>query len=216
VTSPLPFRDRTEAGRLLGVELAARQLPKDLMVLALPRGGVPVGFEVARALAAPLDIVVVRKLGVPRQPELAMGALASGGVRILDEELIRRERVSQEEVEAVAAQEESEILRREQLYRAGRPPLIVRDRAVILVDDGLATGSTMLAAVKCVKSLQPSAVIVAVPVASRQACAHIREEADACVCLTMPKPFVAVGAWYQDFQQTSDAEVRELLEQASC
>ena len=211
----LPFRDRIEAGRLLGAELAARKLPKDSIVLALPRGGVPVGFEVARALAAPLDVVVVRKLGVPWQPELAMGAIASGGVRgivrILDEKLIRQEGISQEDVEKIAAREALEAERREQLYRAGRPALELRDRTVILVDDGLATGSTMLAAVKCVKSLQPTAVVVAVPVASRQACARSREEAAECVCLATPMPFSAVGEWYEDFRQTTDVEVRDLL-----
>lgn len=212
----LPFHDRAEAGRLLGAQLAARPLPPNPIVLALPRGGVPVGFEVARALSAPLDVVVVRKLGVPWQPELAMGAIASGGVRILDYNLIQHEGVSQQQVEAIAAREEHEAQRREQLYRAGRPNLVVRDRPVILVDDGLATGSTMLAAVKCMKSLHPSTVIVAVPVASRQACVLICDEADDCLCLATPSPFIAVGEWYQDFRQTSDREVRELLQQAAC
>jgi len=212
----LPFRDRAEAGRLLGAELASRNLPQDSIVLALPRGGVPVGFEVARALAAPLDVVVVRKLGVPWQPELAMGAIASGGVRILDERLILQEGIPPEEIENVAANEAQEVERRELLYRGDRPPLELRNRPVILVDDGLATGSTMLAAVKCVQSLQPSAVTVAVPVASRQACTLIRNEADDCVCLATPTPFIAVGEWYQDFRQTSDVEVRELLRQAAC
>jgi putative phosphoribosyl transferase len=207
----LPFRDRAEAGRLLGAKLAGRDWPKDSIVLALPRGGVPVAFEVARALALPLDVIVVRKLGVPWQPELAMGAIASGGMRVLDQELIRLERISQEDVEAIAAREKLEAERRERLYRAARPPLELRDRTVILVDDGLATGSTMLAAVRCVKSLQSSSVIVAVPVASRQACAHLRQVADECVCLAVPEPFGAVGEWYEDFQQTSDAEVRDLL-----
>jgi len=145
-----------------------------------------------------------------------MGAIASGGVRVLDEELIRREGISPEDVEAVAAREKQEAERREQLYRAGRPALELRNRTVILVDDGLATGSTMRAAVKCVKSLQPSAVIVAVPVASRQACAYLRHVADECVCLAVPEPFGAVGEWYQDFRQTSDAEVRELLRRPAC
>jgi putative phosphoribosyl transferase len=212
----LPFRDRAEAGRFLGAELASRTLPKDSIVLALPRGGVPVGFEVARALAAPLDVVVVRKLGVPWQPELAMGAIASGGVRILDERLILQEGIPPEEIESVAANEAQEVERRELLYRGDRPPLELRNRLVILVDDGLATGSTMLAAVKCVQSLQPSNVTVAVPVASRQACTLIRNEADDCVCLATPAPFIAVGEWYQDFRQTSDVEVRELLRQAAC
>ena len=201
---------------MLGAELASRNLPQDSIVLALPRGGVPVGFEVARALAAPLDVVVVRKLGVPWQPELAMGAIASGGVRILDERLILQEGIPPEEIENVAANEAQEVERRELLYRGDRPPLELRNRPVILVDDGLATGSTMLAAVKCVQSLQPSAVTVAVPVASRQACTLIRNEADDCVCLATPTPFIAVGEWYQDFRQTSDVEVRELLRQAAC
>jgi len=212
----LLFRDRAEAGRLLGAELASRNLPQDSIVLALPRGGVPVGFEVARALAAPLDVVVVRKLGVPWQPELAMGAIASGGVRILDERLILQEGIPSEEIESVAANEAQEVERRELLYRGDRSPLELRNRPVILVDDGLATGSTMLAAVKCVQSRQPSAVTVAVPVASRQACTLIRNEADDCVCLATPTPFIAVGEWYQDFRQTSDVEVRELLRQAAC
>ena len=201
---------------MLAAELAARPLPKDPIVLALPRGGVPVGFEVARALAAPLDVVVVRKLGVPWQPELAMGAIASGGVRILDEKLIREEGIPPEEIERATVKEAQEVERRERLYRGNRPALALRNRPVILVDDGLATGSTMLAAVKCVKSLQPSAVIIAVPVASRQACVLTRDEADDCVCLATPAPFIAVGEWYQDFHQTSDAEVRELLQQAAC
>ena len=185
-------------------------------MLALPRGGVPVASEVARALGLPLDVIVVRKLGVPWQPELAMGAIAGGGVRVLDEELIRSEGVSPEDVDAIAAREEQEAERREHLYRAGRPALELRNRTVILVDDGLATGSTMQAAVKCAKSLQPSAVIVAVPLASRQACVHLREAADECVCLAVPEPFGSVGEWYQDFRQTSDAEVRDLLSQPAC
>ena len=212
----LPFRDRAEAGRLLGAELASRNLPKDSIVLALPRGGVPVGFEVARALGAPLEVVVVRKLGVPWQPELAMGAIASSGVRFLDEKLIRKMGISQGAVETIAARESQEAERREQLYRGGRPALDLRNRTVILVDDGLATGSTMLAAVKCVPSLEPLALIVAVPVGSKQACAHIRKSANDCVCLATPNPFVAVGEWYEDFGQTSDAEVRDLLARAAC
>lgn len=212
----LPFRDRAEAGRLLGAELATRSLPKGSIVLALPRGGVPVGFEIARALGLPLDVLVVRKLGVPRQPELAMGAIASNGVYILDENLIRKENIPPEEIERVAAHEVQEIERRERLYRGNRPPPDLRNRPVILVDDGLATGATMRAAVKCVNSLQPSAVLVAAPVASRQACALIRHEAVDCVCLATPTPFIAVGEWYQDFHQTTDAEVQELLQQATC
>jgi putative phosphoribosyl transferase len=186
------------------------------MVLALPRGGVPVGFEVARALGTRLDVVVVRKLGVPRQPELAMGAIASGGSRFLDDKLIRKMGISPAAVEAIIARETEEAERREQLYRGVRPALDLRNRTVILVDDGLATGSTMLAAVKCVMSLNPLALIAAVPVGSKQACAHVRKSADECVCLATPYPFVAVGEWYEDFGQTSDAEVRDLLAHAAC
>jgi putative phosphoribosyl transferase len=200
----------------LGAELTALQLPSDAIVLALPRGGVPVGFEVARVLGAPLDVVVVRKLGVPRQPELAMGAIGSGGVCVLNEELIRLEGISREDVDATAAREAQEVERREQLYRAGRPALEVPNRTVILVDDGLATGSTMLAAVKCVRTLQPSTVIVAAPAAAREACEHMRECADRCVCLATPEPFMAVGEWYEDFRPTTDSEVRELLRQSAC
>ena len=212
----LPFRDRAEAGRLLGAQLAGHNLPKESIILALPRGGVPVGFEVARALELPLDVIVVRKLGVPWQPELAMGAIASGGVRVFDEKLIHMHGISQEDVEVVAQREEQESTRREQLYREGLPALDLRNRTVILVDDGLATGSTMRAAVMCVKSLQPSAVIVAVPVASRQAREHLRHIADECVCLAIPDAFGAVGEWYRNFRQTSDAEVRELLSRPAC
>ena len=212
----LPFRDRAEAGRLLGAQLTGRNFPTDSIVLALPRGGVPVAFEVARTLGLPLDVIVVRKLGVPWQPELAMGAIASGGIRVLDQQLIRMEGISQADVEAIATREGEEAERREQLYRAGRPPLELRNRTVVLVDDGLATGSTMLAAVKCVKSLQPSAVIVAVPVASRQACARLRHVDEECVCLALPDRFGAVGQWYQDFRETSDAEVRDLLRRPAC
>ena len=200
----------------MGGELAGRNLSKDSIVLALPRGGVPVAFEVARALGVPLDVIVVRKLGVPWQPELAMGAIASGGVRVLDQELIRQEGISQEQVEAVAAREAEEVERREQLYRVGRPALDLRNRTVILVDDGLATGSTMLAAVKCVKSLQPSAVIIGVPVASRHAYEHLRHTVDECVCLALPERFGAVGEWYRNFRQTNDEEVRELLNRPAC
>jgi len=212
----LPFRDRAEAGRLLGARLAESSFPKDAIVLGLPRGGVPVASEVAQTLGLPLDVIVVRKLGVPWQPELAMGAIASGGVLVLDQSLIRMEGISQEDVEAVAAREEQEAERREQLYREGRPALELQNRTVILVDDGLATGSTMRAAVKCVKGLHPSAVIVAVPVASRQASEYLRHVADECVCMAVHEPFGSVGEWYRDFRQTSDAEVRDLLRRPTC
>lgn len=206
----LPFRDRGEAGRLLGSELVARKLAANAIVLALPRGGLPVGVEVADALNAPLDIVVVRKLGVPWQPELAMGAIA-GGIRVLDHSLIRYLGISDEEIEAVVARELQEMERREKLYRGGLPAPDLRGRTVLLVDDGLATGSTMVAAARHVRSVHPERLIIAVPVASSEACRRLRSEADECICLAAPDPFSAVGEWYTDFRQVSDAEVQSIL-----
>ncbi len=206
----LPFQDRFEAGCLLGAELAARNLPKDTIVLGLARGGVAVGSAVASALGAPLDVVVVRKIGVPWQPELAMGAVA-GGKMIFDEELIRELGVSIEEIESAVARATMEAERRAALYRRGAPAPNLDNRTVVLVDDGLATGSSMLAAVRYVKSLQPAAVIAAVPVGSTQACRQLKSEADDCVCLVTPEPFHAVGEWYLNFEQVSDSEVRSLL-----
>lgn len=210
----LPFRDRAEAGRLLAAELAGRDLSEDAVVLALPRGGLPVAVEVARQLNAALDLVAVRKLGVPRQPELAMGALA-GTTRILDRAVIDQFRIPASDIETVVAMETREMERRERLYRGTRPPLNLAGRTVILVDDGLATGSTMLAAVRHVRASRPKKVIVAVPVASTQACGRFSKEADECVCLATPEPFFAVGEWYVDFRQVSDAEVQEILQAAS-
>jgi putative phosphoribosyl transferase len=209
----LPFADRVEAGRLLGDELASRKLPLNTIVLALPRGGVPVGLAVANALHAPLDVVVVRKLGVPWQPELAMGAIAGRSGRVLDEQLIAELRLSREEVDAVTSRERMEVERREKLYRGGRPEPDLRRWTAVLVDDGLATGSTMVVAARYVRSLKPRKLIIAVPVASAQACQRVRTEADICVCLATPGRFVAVGEWYLDFHQVSDAEVQQLLEQ---
>jgi putative phosphoribosyl transferase len=209
----LPFADRVEAGRLLGDELASRKLPLNTIVLALPRGGVPVGLAVANALHAPLDVVVVRKLGVPWQPELAMGAIAGRSGRVLDEQLIAELRLSREEVDAVTSRERMEVERREKLYRGGRPEPDLRRWTAVLVDDGLATGSTMVVAARYVRSLKPRKLIIAVPVASAQACQRVRTEADNCVCLATPGRFVAVGEWYLDFHQVSDAEVQQLLEQ---
>lgn len=206
----LPFPDRVEAGRLLAADLATRQLAVNTLVLALPRGGVPVGAEVAEALKAPLDVLVVRKLGVPWQPELAMGAIA-GETRMLDQSLIRDLGVSGDEVEAVVAQEAQELKRREENYRGGLPAHRLGGCSVVLVDDGLATGSTMVAAVRHVRSLHPSRLIVAVPVASSEACHRLRRDADECICLAVPEPFIAVGEWYSDFRQVSDAEVRQIL-----
>lgn len=210
----LRFRDRIEAGQLLGRELAARfRAVDDAIVLALPRGGVPVGSEVAKVLGAPLDVFIVRKLGVPGHEELAMGAIASGGVRVLNRDVLDYARITQQQLDAVAAREERELLRREAEYRGNRPPLDVRGRTVIIVDDGLATGSTMRAAVQALRAMEPKRVIVAVPVGAEQTCEEFRDLVDEMVCLRTPEPFEAVGLWYDDFTQTTDAEVHALLSQ---
>jgi putative phosphoribosyl transferase len=208
----LRFRDRIEAGQILGRELAARFVNAgDAIVLALPRGGVPVGYEVAKALGAPLDVFIVRKLGVPGHEELAMGAIASGGVRVLNHDVLDYARVTQQQLDAVAAREERELARREAEYRGNRPPLDVRGRTVIIVDDGLATGSTMRAAVQALRAMEPKRVIVAVPVGAAQTCEEFREIVDEIICLRTPERFEAVGLWYDDFTQTTDAEVHALL-----
>jgi putative phosphoribosyl transferase len=209
------FRDRTDAGRQLAEKLMHYADRDDVIVLALPRGGVPVGAEVADALGAPLDVFLVRKLGVPGQEELAMGAIASGGVRVLNDQVIRLLRPSPAVIDRVAAAEQWELDRREREYRGGRPPLDVRGKTVILVDDGLATGSTMRAAVAAVRKLGPDRVVVAVPVGAAETCADFEGEADEAVCAQEPDPFYAVGAWYEDFSQTSDGEVREALWRAN-
>jgi predicted phosphoribosyltransferase len=209
------FRDRTDAGRQLTAKLAAYAGRPDVIVLALPRGGVPVAFEVARALGAPLDVFLVRKLGYPGREELAMGAIASGGVRVLNEEVVRRLLVPDDVIEAVAAEEEEELQRRERLYRGDRPPADVRGRTVILIDDGLATGSTMRAAVVALRQQRPARIVVAVPVGAPETCAEFQTEADDAVCARTPEPFYAVGMWYRDFSQTTDEEVRKLLERAA-
>jgi predicted phosphoribosyltransferase len=209
------FRDRADAGRQLAEWLSAYAGRPDVVVLALPRGGVPVAYEVARALRAPLDVFQVRKLGLPEHGELAMGAIASGGVRVLNEDLVRTLQISPEEIEAVARDEQAELERREQLYRDTRPAPDLRGKIVILIDDGLATGSTMRAAVEAIRQLQPQRIVVAVPVGAPQTCDAIREAADEVVCARMPDPFYAVGLWYEDFSQTTDWEVRELLKQAA-
>jgi predicted phosphoribosyltransferase len=209
------FRDRYEAGRVLATCLQPYANRPDVLVLALPRGGLPVGFEVARALKAPLDIFLVRKLGVPGHEELAMGALASGGVRVLNEDVVRYLRIPETTIDAVAKEEQRELERRERLYRDGRPPLDVRGRTVILVDDGLATGSTMRAALQALRPQHPAAIVVAVPVAAQRTCAEFRSEADDVICASTPEPFHAVGLWYADFTQTTDQEVHDLLARAS-
>ena len=210
-----PFRDRRHAGAELAARLNHLKGRDDLVVLALPRGGVPVAYEVARAIGAPLDIFLVRKLGVPGHRELAMGALASGGVRVVNEDVVALYRIPGTAIDAVAREEQAELERREREYRAGRPPVALRGRTVILVDDGLATGSTMRAAVQAVRAHAPGKVIVAVPVGSPDTCQEFTDIADEIVCARAPEHFAAVGQWYRDFSQTSDGEVRELLHGAS-
>jgi putative phosphoribosyl transferase len=205
------FRDRVEAGRRLALELASYAGRDDVLVLALPRGGVPVAFEVAAALRAPLDVFLVRKLGVPGQEEFAMGAIASGGVRVMSDEVVRQLGLSREQVERVAEREQRELERRQQAYRGGRAAPELAGRKVILVDDGLATGSTMRAAVAAVRKGKPGRIVVAVPVGARDTCRALRAEADEVVCAATPEPFWGVGYWYQDFSQTSDEEVQGLL-----
>jgi putative phosphoribosyl transferase len=208
------FRDRSDAGRQLAARLAHYVGRDDVLVLALPRGGVPVGYEVAEALGAPLDVFLVRKLGTPGHEELAMGAIASGGVRVLNDQVVRMLRPSEEVIARVEAAERRELERREREYRGGRPPLDVRGKTVILVDDGLATGSTMRAAVAALRRLGPNRIVVAVPVGAAETCEEFEGEADEAICAKEPDPFYAVGAWYDDFSQTSDAEVRDLLGRA--
>jgi putative phosphoribosyl transferase len=212
---PMRYRDRHEAGRLLATRLQAYANRPDVLILALPRGGVPVGFEVAQALNAPLDIFLVRKLGVPGHEELAMGALASGGVRVLNEDVVRMLRISDAVIDAVAKEEQRELERRERLYRDGRPAIDVRGRTVILVDDGLATGSSMRAAILALRRQNPAAIVVAVPVAATTTCAEFASEVDDVICASTPEPFHAVGLWYVDFTQTTDREVHDLLARAS-
>jgi len=205
------FRDRRDAGRALARRLSFYGGRADVTVLALPRGGVPVASEIARALGLPLDVFLVRKLGVPGHEELAMGAIASDGARVLDSEVMRAYRVSEEDVARVTDAERRELDRREIAYRADRPPLDVKGRTVILVDDGLATGSSMRAAVAALRPLSPARIVVAVPVAPRSTVFSLERVADEVVCLEMPEPFLAVGMFYEDFEQTSDEQVRDLL-----
>lgn len=211
------FRNRAEAGQALAARLMGFAGQGDAVVLALPRGGVVVGYEVAQALAAPLDVFIVRKLGTPGQAELAMGAIASGGVIVLNPDVVHGLNIPDKIIRSVAAQEQEEMNRREHEYRGNRPPLPVRGHAVILVDDGLATGSSMRAAVTAVRDRDPGSIVVAVPVAAAATCDELRSESevDHVVCLATPEPFQAVGQWYREFPQVSDEEVRELLQRAA-
>jgi predicted phosphoribosyltransferase len=209
------FQDRRNAGRQLAAELPAYAGRPDVVVLALPRGGVPVAYEVAKALGAPLDVFLVRKIGVPGHEELAMGAIASGGVRVVNDDVVRELGIPQSLFDAVAAEELLELQRRERAYRDDRPAPDVCGKTVILVDDGLATGSSMRAAVAALRRLGPAKVVVAVPVAATEVCAEFQDVADDVVCAQTPPAFRAVGLWYDDFSQTSDEEVRELLSQQS-
>jgi predicted phosphoribosyltransferase len=208
----LPYRDRAEAGQVLAGRLAHLQGHEDLLVLALPRGGVAVGFEVARALHAELDVFIVRKLGMPGHEEYAMGAIASGGVRVMND--FKGWGVDERGIEEVAAREQQELARRERLYRGERESVAVEGRTVVVVDDGLATGATMRAAVAAIRRLHPASIVVAVPVGAPETCDLLRREADEVVCAAMPVPFRAVGLWYRDFPQATDDEVRSLLERA--
>jgi putative phosphoribosyl transferase len=208
------YRNRAEAGRRLAARLGEYAGRPDVIVLGLPRGGVPVAFEVARALGAPLDVFIVRKLGLPSHPELAIGAIASGGARVVDWPSVRRFGVTDEQLAEVTAREQRELERRERQYRQDRPFPALRDRTVVLVDDGLATGSTMAAAASALRAERPARVVVAVPVAAPETCEAFRQIVDDVVCAATPEPFLAVGHWYEDFSQTGDEEVFELLRRA--
>jgi len=205
------FRDRTDAGNALGRAVARALTPREAIVLGLPRGGVPVALGIARTIGAPLDVFLVRKLGTPGHEELAFGAIASGGIRVLNNDVVVGWQIEPDVIEGVADDERAELERRERIYRAGRSPLSVNERLAILVDDGLATGATMLAAIRAVRLLKPSAVMVAVPLAAREALENVRRAADDVVCLETPEPFYAVGAWYRRFDQVGDAEVCRIL-----
>ena len=205
------FHDRREAGQALASALASYAGRLDVIVLALPRGGVPVAVEVAEALGAPLDIFLVRKLGTPRHRELAMGAIASGGVRVINDDVVRWYGITPAEIDEIAAEEQLELLRREQAYREGREGLPLAGKVVILIDDGLATGSTMRASVQAIRRHNPSRVVVGVPVGARETCDELSAHADEVVCVQSPEPFVAVGQWYGHFDQTTDQQVRALL-----
>lgn len=209
------YSDRSEAGRMLATKLTAYANRQDVLILALPRGGVPVAFEVAKALHAPLDVCIVRKLGVPGHEELAMGALAAGGTRVFNPDVVQGLHIPEQVIVAIAEQEQQELERRETLYRDSRPRPLIRGRIIVLIDDGLATGATMHAAVKVIQQQQPARLIVAVPVAAPSVCAEFRTEVDEVICLNTPEPLYGVGYWYELFTQITDQEVHDLLAQAN-
>jgi putative phosphoribosyl transferase len=208
------FQNRAEAGKLLAEKLLEYLDQADVLVLALPRGGVPVANEVAQALHAPLDVFLVRKLGVPGQEELALGAVATGGVRVLNPDIVRSLHITQEELDTITAAEQRELERRQRAYRDALPPPDIHNHTIILIDDGLATGATMRAAVLAIRQQQPKRIVVAVPVAAPETCDEFRDEVDEIVCAITPYPFYGVGAWYEDFSQVTDEEVRTVLASA--
>ena len=210
-----PFKDRRDAGRKLAQKLSAYAVKPDIVVLALPRGGVPVAYEVALALSAPLDVFIVRKLGLPGREELAMGAVASGGVRVLNGDIVRMLSIPEEVINIVTKRELRELQRREELYRGNRPTPEVSERTILLIDDGLATGASMRAAIAGLRAQNPARIVVAVPAAAPEACEAFRTEVDEIVCAITPEPFYGVGRWYEDFSQVTDEEVRMLLEEAN-
>jgi putative phosphoribosyl transferase len=209
------FRNRKEAGLLLAKELAAYEHLPNVLILAFPRGGVPVGFEIAKALHVPLDVVLVRKLGVPGHEELAMGAIATGGGRLLNDSVVRMFQISRREIEWIGAKEELELQRRERLYRGGQAEPVIRDHAVILVDDGIATGATMRVAIAALRAQRPGSITVAIPVGPMSTCEELRTEVQQVVCLRSPREFEAISLWYEDFTQVTDEEVCDLLERAN-
>lgn len=210
-----PFKDRRDAGRKLAQKLSVNAGKPDILVLALPRGGVPVAYEVALALSAPLDVFIVRKLGLPGREELAMGAVASGGVRVLNGDIVRMLSIPEEVINIVVKRELRELKRREELYRGNRPTPEVRERTILLIDDGLATGASMRAAIAGLRAQDPARIVVAVPTAAPEACEAFQAEVDEIVCAITPEPFYGVGRWYEDFSQVTDEEVRMLLEEAN-
>ncbi len=208
------FANRAEAGKLLAAKLTAYTHAPDTLVLALPRGGVPVAYEVATQLHLPLDVVVVRKLGVPDHEEMAFGAIASGGVRLLDPDIIRSWQISRSVIDSITAREQRELTRREHAYRDARPEPAIKGKTILLIDDGLATGATMRAAIAALRQHHPGRIVVAVPTAAPSTCTNIRAEVDEIICIMTPDPFEAVGMWYKDFAQTTDDQVRDLLRRA--